>query len=103
MTELRIVSFLPSATEMVCALGLADHLVGITHECDYPPEIRTKPIVVRDALPLAGLSLREVDAAVSARIRSGKPLRSGRTPFAGIGAHSDSDPKPLPGLRTVWQ
>jgi iron complex transport system substrate-binding protein len=74
MTELRIVSFLPSATEMVCALGLADHLVGLTHECDYPPEIRNKPIVVRNALPLAGLSLREIDAAVSARIRSGASL-----------------------------
>jgi len=59
---------------MVCALGLADHLVGLTHECDYPPEIRNKPIVVRNALPLAGLSLREIDAAVSARIRSGASL-----------------------------
>jgi ABC-type hemin transport system substrate-binding protein len=33
----RIVSFLPSATEMTCALGLSDQLLGITHECDYPP------------------------------------------------------------------
>jgi iron complex transport system substrate-binding protein len=74
MSELRIVSFLPSATEMVCALGLADHLIGITHECDYPPEITNKPIVVRNALPMAGMSLREIDAAVSARIRSGASL-----------------------------
>jgi iron complex transport system substrate-binding protein len=48
----RIVSFLPSATEMACALGLADELVGITHECDYPPEIEGKPVVVRNALPI---------------------------------------------------
>jgi len=74
MNELRIVSFLPSATEMVCALGLMDHLVGITHECDYPPEISDKPIVVRNAQPLGGLSLREIDTMVSARIGSGASL-----------------------------
>lgn len=39
----RIVSFLPSATEMVCALGLEDRLVGVTHECDYPPSVKGKP------------------------------------------------------------
>src|SRR5260370_33338071 len=74
MSEVRIVSFLPSATEMVCALGLADHLIGITHECDYPPEITNKPIVVRNALPMAGMSLRKIDEAVSARLRSGASL-----------------------------
>jgi iron complex transport system substrate-binding protein len=42
----RIVSFLPSATEMICALGLGGRLLGITHECDYPPEIVGKPIIV---------------------------------------------------------
>src|SRR5262249_45726471 len=56
------------------ALGLADHLVGITHECDYPPEISGKPIVVRNALPLEGLSSKEVDDTVSARIGSGGSL-----------------------------
>jgi iron complex transport system substrate-binding protein len=74
MSELRIVSFLPSATEMVCALGLADRLVGITHECDYPPEIADRPVVVRSTLPVAGMSPREIDAAVTARIRSGASL-----------------------------
>ena len=54
----RIVSFLPSATEMVCALGLTDQLLGITHECDYPPEVKDKPIVVRNVLPLETMSQR---------------------------------------------
>ena len=74
MSELRIVSFLPSATEMVCTLGLADHLVGVTHECDYPPEVRRKPVVVRNSLPLQTMTLEEIDAAVSQRIRSGASL-----------------------------
>jgi len=74
MSEPRIVSFLPSATEIVSALGLADHLVGITHECDYPPEIAAKPVVVRSALALDGMSPDQIDAAVSERIRSGTSL-----------------------------
>ena len=61
----RIVSFLPSATEMVCALGLADRLMGITHECDYPPDIAGKPVVVRSALSLENMTLPEIDSAVT--------------------------------------
>jgi iron complex transport system substrate-binding protein len=70
----RIVSLLPSATEMVCALGLADRLVGVTHECDHPAEARTKPAVVRNALPLETMSEREIDVAVSGRIAAGLSL-----------------------------
>jgi iron complex transport system substrate-binding protein len=70
----RIVSFLPSATEMVCALGLGDQLVGITHECDYPPEAKGKPIVVRNALPIERMSQREIDEAVTQRMRDGLSL-----------------------------
>jgi len=71
---LRIVSFLPSATEMACALGLAEQLVGITHECDYPQEIKGKPIVVRSALPVENMSEQEIDRAVSERLRNGQSL-----------------------------
>jgi iron complex transport system substrate-binding protein len=42
---MRILSLLPSATEIAYALGLGEELVGISHECDYPPEARTKPII----------------------------------------------------------
>ena len=70
----RIVSFLPSATEMVCALGLLDQLVGVTHECDYPEEVKRKPVVVRSAIPTEKMSPKEIDAAVSDRIRSGASL-----------------------------
>jgi len=70
----RIVSFLPSATEMACALGLGDQLLGLSHECDYPPEIRDKPIVVRSVLPIGGMSQREIDAAVAERLRNGLSL-----------------------------
>lgn len=71
MTETRIVSFLPSATEMICALGLADQLVGITHECDYPPSVKTKPVVVRSAVPVETLTQSEIDRAVSERLQQG--------------------------------
>ena len=70
----RIVSFLPSATEIACALGLADSLVGITHECDYPPEVRSKPVVVRNVLPLEQMSQKEIDRAVAERMRQGQSL-----------------------------
>lgn len=70
----RIVSFLPSATEIACSLGLADSIVGITHECDYPPEIKSKPIVVRNALPIEKMSQSEIDRAVAARMREGLSL-----------------------------
>jgi len=70
----RIVSFLPSATEIACALGLADSLVGITHECDYPPEVKSKPIVVRAVLPLERMTQSEIDRAVAERMQAGLSL-----------------------------
>ncbi len=70
----QIVSFLPSATEIACALGLTDQLVGITHECDYPVEIEGKPVVVRSALPIETMNQREIDVAVAERMRAGHSL-----------------------------
>lgn len=74
MNDLRLISFLPAATEMACALGMEEQLVGISHECDFPPTVHTKQIVVRCSLPTETMTLAEIDAAVTARIRSGEPL-----------------------------
>jgi iron complex transport system substrate-binding protein len=73
-TPARIVSFLPSATEMACALGLGNQVVGITHECDYPPEVLGKSVVVSNALPIETMSQPEIDAAVAQRMRDGLSL-----------------------------
>ena len=48
---MRIVSLLPSATEIICALGLSDQLVGVSHRCDYPPEIKGVAIVTHPKVP----------------------------------------------------
>jgi len=63
--QLRIVSLLPSATEIVCALGAADCLVGISHECDHPEAIRDRPVLTAARIDTVGSS-REIDAAVRA-------------------------------------
>jgi iron complex transport system substrate-binding protein len=61
---MRIVSLLPSATEIVCALGLSDALVGVTHECDYPPAACQKPTVTHSLLDHSESSSEEIDDAV---------------------------------------
>src|SRR2546423_14543372 len=72
MTAMRIVSLLPSATEIVYALGLEDDLVGVTHECDWPPAARAKRVVSRSTLP-ASATAAEIDALVSASASGGDP------------------------------
>lgn len=67
---MRIVSLLPSATEIVFALGLDDQLVGVTDECDWPPSAQEKRIVVRSKQP-AGMSAVEIDAWVSEHAPAG--------------------------------
>jgi iron complex transport system substrate-binding protein len=70
---MRIVSLVPSATEMLFALGLGEELVAVTHECDFPPEAGRLPTVTRNALP-ADLSSREIDAAVKERTLRGESI-----------------------------
>ena len=69
---MRICSFLPSTTEIVCALGLADNLVGITHECDYPPEVRDKSKVIMSSMNPDELSSREIDDLIVKNRNEGK-------------------------------
>jgi iron complex transport system substrate-binding protein len=70
---MRIVSLVPSATEMLFALGLGDALVGVTHECDYPAHALALPKVTRDKLPV-GLTAAEIDAAVKQRTLAGESI-----------------------------
>ena len=83
---MRVVSLLPSATEIVFALGRGDELVGVTFECDFPPAARDRRIVSTSALP-ERLSPGQIDAVVSARIAAGEDLYR-----LDEGALSDLDP-----------
>src|SRR5581483_3730339 len=70
---MRIVSLLPSATEIICTLGLEDHLVGVTHECDYPPFVHQLPKVTRTLIP-TDASSREIDRLVRQRLQTDRTL-----------------------------
>jgi iron complex transport system substrate-binding protein len=70
---MRIVSLVPSATEMLFALGVGDEVTGVTHECDHPPAARELPKVTRDVLP-GGLPPGEVDRAVRELTGEGRAI-----------------------------
>ena len=72
---MRIVSLLPSATEIVCSLGLEDQLVGVTHECDFPDFVRALPKVTTTLIPTDATS-REIDALVRERLKTQRALYS---------------------------
>ena len=69
---MRVVSLLPSATEIVYLLGLGDQLAGVSHECDYPPAALGKPKVIRPAIEGLTLSSQEIDARVRAAFARGE-------------------------------
>jgi iron complex transport system substrate-binding protein len=64
----RIVSLLPSATEIVCALGLIDSLVGVTHECDYPSGVESKPRLTASRISRQTMNSAEIDHAVRSQL-----------------------------------
>ncbi len=70
---MRIVSLVPHATELLFALGAGDDVVGVTHECDFPPQAAERRQVTRDMLP-AGLSAAEIDVAVRERTQHGEAI-----------------------------
>jgi iron complex transport system substrate-binding protein len=70
---MRIVSLVPSATEMLFALGLGPDLIAVTHECDYPAAALELPKITRDLLP-SGLTSAQIDAAVKERTLAGESI-----------------------------
>jgi len=73
---MKIASLLPSATEIVYALGLGEDLIGVTDECDYPADAVTKPVISRSAMNQGSrpLSALEIDQAVRGRMGADQPL-----------------------------
>jgi len=71
---MKIVSLLPSAMESLFALGLGDQLVAVTHECDYPPEAASLPVVTRPNLHLHELESGVIEMAVSSAATAGQSL-----------------------------
>ena len=70
---MRIVSLLPSATEILFGIGAGDDVVGVTHECDFPPEAASRPHLTSSALPHAGSSA-EIDRHVRRSLHEGSSL-----------------------------
>jgi len=70
---MRIVSLVPSATELLFALGLGDEVVAVTHECDYPPEAAELPHITHSVIP-EGLPAAEIDAQVRSLTEAGEPI-----------------------------
>ena len=71
---MRICSLLPSNTEIIFALGLGNSLVGVTHECDYPAEVSSVPVVTSSVVPDEGLMSREIHSAITGLIHKGSSI-----------------------------
>src|SRR5579863_1569474 len=70
---MRIVSLLPSATEILFALGLDREIVGVSHECDYPSQARTRPVVIHSRIPHDAKPV-EIDRLVREYVSRGESL-----------------------------
>jgi len=70
----RVVSLLPSATEILFAIGAGEHVVGVTHECDYPPAARALPVLTSSLLPGNAATPAQIDRHVRANVHAGSSL-----------------------------
>jgi iron complex transport system substrate-binding protein len=70
---MRIASLLPSATEIICSLGMEHELVAVTHECDYPESVRAKPVLTRSVLSGASTGV-EVDRHIRELVHQGSSI-----------------------------
>lgn len=71
---MRICSLLPGATEIAFALGLGEQIVGVTHECDFPPDAKQKPVMVQSAIDAKRMTAGEIDRKVGELMQAGKGL-----------------------------
>lgn len=71
---MKICSFIPGATEVIAALGLENQLVGITHECDFPPSIRRVPVMIEPLVEVEHTTSAEIDQQVRELVAAGSPL-----------------------------
>ena len=88
LVQMKICSLLPSGTEILFALGLGDQVTGITDLCDYPPEVRDKPVVCRSRIDVAAMTSREVEEKMR------RILAAGESPYELDGewlAHNSPD------------
>ena len=70
----RIVSFLPSATELLYELGVQDRLYGVTHECNFPEDAINKPRVIRSVFEPERMSSKEIDEKIIELVSNGKDI-----------------------------
>ncbi|HET7644228.1 MAG TPA: cobalamin-binding protein [Nitrososphaeraceae archaeon] len=74
MISKKIVSFLPSATEILYEIGAGSQLIGVTHECNYPPQAKTKPRVINSAFDASTMSSKEIDDKIVELFSNGKDI-----------------------------
>jgi len=92
---MHVASLLPSATEIAAALGLQAQLVAISHECDYPAAVAGLPVLTRSAVATTDRTPAQIDADLSAHLRTGGSTYEIDAPFSGPSPRTSSSPKPF--------
>ena len=70
----RIISFLPSATEILYEIGADSQIIGVTHECNYPEEAKSKPRVINSSFDASTMSSKEIDNKIVELFGNGKDI-----------------------------